>query len=272
MDPVVRSYDLAMLHTASLFDLTTRDGRRQSNAWLAAVSSKNVAAGPEVVLELGAFKAEFSARARAALPDAEVHAFEANPYNIAEFSERVTRAGVQYHHLAIGDAVGDTVFNLARREAGVEVGPTRRNNSLKTKPLDIEYEEVRVPVVTVDHFLAERGLGGRPTAMWIDLEGCGYEGLVGAAGTLGSTRLLLIEVEDRPFWNGQKLAGDVMRHLVGAGFMPLARDFQSKGQYNLIFARPELLDEPAVRQALAMGFAEAGRLARIRAAAPKTPP
>jgi hypothetical protein len=49
--------------------------------------------------------------------------------------------------------------------------------------------------------------------------------------------------------------------------MPLARDFQTKRQYNLIFARPELLDQPAVRQALAAGFSAAGWVSRAAASA-----
>ncbi len=263
LDLLARSYDLEMLRTASLFDLTSKAGLKQSHAWLRSLFLElTQAAQPAVVLELGAFSAEFSVAVRARLPEAEVHAFEANPYNFARHRKHIRRAGVEYHHFAIGQQVGSATFNVARKEAGQEVGPIQGNNSLRTKPTGIVYEEVEVPMVTVDHFLGEHGLAGRGAAMWIDLEGCAYEGLVGAAATLEHTQLIFIEVEDRPFWSGQKLSGEVLRQLVGAGLMPLARDFQSKRQYNLIFARPELLELPAIRDALAAAFAEAGRLTR----------
>lgn len=263
LDLLARSYDLAMLRTASLFDLTSKEGRDASNAWLVDLfTGLTAAVRPHVVLELGAYGADFSVSARASLPKAEVHAFEANPYNIAKFGKRVRRAGVEYHHFAIGDRVGATVFNVARKEAGQELRPARGNNSLRTKPIDIEYEEVQVPMVTVDHFLAERGLAGRPTVMWIDLEGCAFEALLGAAATLEHTQLIFIEVEDHPFWNGQKLSAEVLRQLVGAGFMPLARDFETRRQYNLILAKPQVLDHMIVRLALADSFAELGQRAR----------
>lgn len=263
LDLLARSYDLAMLQTASLFDLTSKDGRDASNAWLVDLfTGLTAAVKPQVVLELGAYGADFSISARAGLPNAEIHAFEANPYNIAKFGKRVRRAGVAYHHLAIGDQVGTTVFNVARKEAGEEVRPARGNNSLRTKPVDIEYEQVEVPIVTVDHFLGEHGLAGRRTVMWIDLEGCAFEALLGAAASLEHTQLIFIEVEDHPFWNGQKLSAEVLRHLVGAGFLPLARDFETKRQYNLILAKPEVLDQMGARQTLANSFAELGRRAR----------
>lgn len=263
IDLLARSYDLAMLQTAALFDLSSKAGLKRSHAWLAALFQEMTrACEPEVVLELGAFQAEFSVAARAQLPRAEIHAFEANPYNIARYGKRLRRGGVDYHHLAVGDAVGMATFNVVRREAGQEADPVRGNNSLRTKPVDAEYEAVEVPMVTIDHFLGERGLAGRPVVMWIDLEGCAFEALTGAAAALAHTRLIFIEVEDTPLWTGQKLSGEVMRHLVGAGFMPLARDFQSKRQYNLIFGRPEILDRAPVRQALIAAFAEAGRLVR----------
>jgi FkbM family methyltransferase len=267
LDHLVRAYDLAALQTAALFDLSSREGRAQSEAWLAGLFDQlTAAAEPQVVLELGAFGAEYSIRSRAALPMAEIHAFEANPHNVAHFGDAVARAGVCYHHLAIGDVVGEAVFNLARKEDGVALRPVRTDNSLRTRPLDIEYEEVRVPAATIDHFMAERGLAGRSAAMWIDLEGCAYEALVGAARTLEHTLLILVEVEDFAKWTGQKVSVEVMRHLMGLGFIPLARDFRAGRQHNHVFGRPDVLDMSFVRKALAVGFSEAGRLARARAA------
>jgi hypothetical protein len=100
-------------------------------------------------------------------------------------------------------------------------------------------------------------LSGRPTALWIDVEGCAYEVLCGARRVLEDTLLLMVEVEDKAFWIGQKTAPDVKRLLFGSGFVPVARDFEFKSQYNMVFLRPALLDRPAVRQVLELGFAGA---------------
>ncbi len=260
LDLLGRAYDLALLQTAAHYDLHSREDRAASQRWLYQLFGRLItrAMKPELVLELGAFSAEFSRAHRVQLPDAEFHAFEANPYNYERFRPRVEAAAVAYHHLAIGETVGTCRFNMARRRDGREIDPGRGNNSLRTKPADIEYEPVSVAMVSVDHFVAERGLQDRPTALWVDLEGCAYEGLCGAARTLENTQLIFVEVEDEAFWTGQKLSGDVRRLLMGAGFVPLARDFQTKRQYNMIYASAEAYEDAEVRLILATSLSKAG--------------
>ncbi len=179
----------------------------------------------------------------------------------------VEEAGVHYHHRAIGEMVGACTFKLARKRGGRDLKPTKGNNSLRTKSLDIEYEDIPVKMTTVDHFVRKQGLTDRTTAMWIDLEGCAYEALVAAARTLRDTRLILIELEDRPFWIGQKLSADVRNLLSGAGFMPLARDFEFSGQYNMIFVTFETYERVDVRTIMEDCLSQAGRRRRAGQAA-----
>ena len=265
LDLVARAYDLALLQTAANYDLSVLDERKASNQWLVDLYGRLVQAiKPALVLELGAFSAAFSRSQRANLPEAQFHAFEANPHNYQRFRQMVEEAGVNYHHRAIGETVGACTFKLARRKDGQDLKPTKGNNSLRTKPLDIEYEDVSVKMTTVDHFVRKQGLVELPTAMWIDLEGCAYEALVAAALTLQYTRLILIELEDRPFWIGEKLAADVRNLLAGAGFVPLARDFEFSGQYNMIFATPETCERAEVRAIMEDSLSQAGQRARGR--------
>ena len=266
-DLVARAYDLALLQTAANYDLNVTEERKASNLWLVDLYGRLVQAiRPRLVLELGAFSAAFSRSQRAGLPESQFHAFEANPYNYQRFRPLVEEAGVHYHHRAIGETVGACTFKLARKRAGQDLQPTKGNNSLRTKPLDIEYEDISVKMTTVDHFVRKQGLADLTTAMWIDLEGCAYEALGAAARTLRNTRLILIELEDQPFWIGQKLSADVRGLLAAAGFVPLARDFEYRGQYNMIFVALETYDHPEVRAILANSLSQAGR--RVRAAPP----
>jgi FkbM family methyltransferase len=265
---LARAYDLALLQTAANYDLSDPEERKASNQWLVDLYGRLIqAVQPELVLELGAFSAAFSLSQRAGLPKAQFHAFEANPHNYQLFRDEIEEAGVHYHHRAIGESVGACTFKLARRRGDRRFRPTKGNNSLRTKRLDIEYEDVVVKMTTVDHFVREQGLADLPTAMWIDLEGCAYEALAAAARTLQDTRLIMIELEDRPFWIGQKLAADVRNLLADAGFMPLARDFEFNAQYNVIFAAAETYDRAEVRTILEEGLSRAGERARTRGAA-----
>lgn len=268
LDLLARAYDLALLQSASLYDLTVLKERKASNRWLVDLYGRLLLAmQPRLVLELGAFSAAFSCAHRASLPEAQFHAFEANPHNFRKFKAQVGEAGVQYHHRAIGETVGPCTFKLARKRDGQDVSPNKGNNSLRTKPLAIEYEEIAVKMVSVDHFVRKQGLVGQPTVMWVDLEGCAYEALSAASRTLQDTQLILIELEDKPFWIGQKLSGDVRGLLLNAGFIPLARDFESSGQYNVIFASAAAYDRAEVRDILADGLSRAGVRARARQAA-----
>jgi FkbM family methyltransferase len=258
-DLIAKAFDLALLQSASRFDLSTQEGRTASAAALAELFKALVlmVARPQVTLELGAHAAAFSRAVKAEMPQAQVHAVEANPYCHARFQAEAAAAGVGYHHLAVGEEVREAVFKIARRRDGKELSPTRGSNSLRTKPLDVDYEDAAVSMVTVDHFVAGQGLAGRPTAMWIDVEGCAFEVLSGARRTLEDTTLLMVEVEDKPFWTGQKTAPEVNRLLLRSGFIPVARDFEYKGQYNLVFLRPALYEHHRVRRLLELSFAGA---------------
>ena len=261
LDLIAQAYDLALLQTVSRYDLSSQEDRRNSAKWLAElfVTLVTKAIRPAVVLELGAHSAWFSQQVRNALPDAAVHALEANHYSVALYSDAAVRAGVAYHHLAVGDEVKDCVFKIARTRDGVPVKPTRGSNSLRAKRLNIQYEDAPVQMVTVDHFAQEHGLTGRPNVMWIDVEGCAYEVLTGAERTLTETLVLMVEVEDKAFWIGQKKAGEVKRLLFALGFIPIARDFEFRSQHNMIFARPTVFERNDVRQILASGLAAPAR-------------
>ena len=259
MDPdlIAHAFDLALLQTAARHDLSSQESRHRSARVLAGLFEALVirAVRPEVTLELGAHAARFSRGVKAALPQAKVHALEANPYTFERFRPEAEAQGVAYHHLALGEEVKDCIFKVARRRDGRELKLTQGSNSLRTKAQNIEYEDAQVQMVTVDHFAAEHGLAGLPTALWIDAEGCAFEVLSGARRTLEDTLLLMIEVEDREFWVGQKTAPAVKRLLFQSGFIPVARDFEFKSQYNMIFLRPALFEQHPVRQVLELSFA-----------------
>jgi len=54
----------------------------------------------------------------------------------------------------------------------------------------------------------------------------------------------MVEVEDRALWHGgQWMRTDVVSHLYDRGLVPVARDFQSRYQYNIVFVRATALDE-----------------------------
>jgi FkbM family methyltransferase len=259
LDFIVNAYDLALLQSAARHDLSSQEARFKTAQLLAGLFEALVvrAVRPQATLELGAHAARFSRAVKTEMPDLVAHALEANPYTYKRFRPAAEADGVGYHHLAAGDVIQDCAFKVARRSGGEDLKLTRGSNSLRTKAADIEYEDAAVSMVTADHFVAEHGLAGLSKALWIDVEGCAFEVLSGAARTLEDTLLLMVEVEDREFWIGQKTSGAVKRLLFQAGFIPVARDFEFKSQYNLIFMRPEVFEQDLTRQLLERSFAGA---------------
>ena len=80
--------------------------------------------------------------------------------------------------------------------------------------------------------------------MWIDVEGASAQVLRGATGILGAVAVVMIEVESDRRWEGQEWVDhDVVRFFASVGLIPVARDRQSRLQYNIVFAR---LDDPAI--------------------------
>lgn len=86
--------------------------------------------------------------------------------------------------------------------------------------------------------------------IWIDVEGSTGQVLSGARRILEAASILMVEVEDQPLWTGQWLRPQVVTFLLEAGFLPIARDFQSRYQYNVIFIKESFLDHAQVRSAI----------------------
>ena len=215
---------------------------------------------PQAVLEVGAYRAEFSVRmARAGI---EAHAFEANPYNHRKFADEIAATGypVSYHNCAMGDRDGEVSFQIKRRVNGTEVSPGARNNSLMRRAGDfgeVEYETVTVPSVTLAGYLATHGLARKTYSAWIDVEGALGLVTAGVGGGLKNCLSLIVEVEETAYWDGQMLYSDAMAAFHRQGFVAVARDFESRFQHNIVFLKAPLLTDPAVRLLLAGHFAKA---------------
>lgn len=248
--------DLALLHTASLFDLASQEGRKRSVDSLRRLFfNLHEVLQPKVVLEIGAKEATFSRTMRKALPDAKIIAFEANPYVYAKqrkASDPVAD-GVDYRHLAISDRTGEISFFVQVRRGGKAMKRTVGSNSLMPRLGDVETEEVTVASTRIDDFLAAEKLAGAKTA-WIDVEGAIGLVLGGMGPVLDQFTMVFAEVEEREFWAGQWTWPQVQAFMAEHGFQAVARDFEYEGQNNVLFIRADVLQQAEVRRTLAMHY------------------
>lgn len=227
------------------YDLSTSGEREHSVAALTEFFFDLVRdAEVQQFVEVGAKDAHASVRA-AALPGIEtVIAFEANPYTYRRFAAALEEAGVDYRHLAVGDHSGTVTFLVRRRDDGSPIADGQ--GSLLVRP-DHEpgYEQVDVGMVSLDEHVDAPD--GARTALWIDVEGASAAVLRGATALLDDVDAVMIEVEEQTVWEGQEwLRRDVVDAMAASGLEPVARDRQSRHQFNLVFVRSVLAREPWV--------------------------
>jgi len=224
------------------------DGRSNSAAYVANYFHELTAlTKPALFVEAGAYKGEASRRVKRDQPSCRVVAFEANPYNYERYAEELgfVAAGIEYHNLAVTDAAGPVIFHLRSSADGEGLRKVTGNSSLLRRlHADTEYESLTVDGVMLDDFFVNDAQ--EPVCLWVDVEGASAQVLRGATKLLQRTELVLIEVEEKPMWEGQWCSIDVIEFFLDAGFVPLTRDAEYNQQYNVIFVREDVYERPEV--------------------------
>lgn len=227
---------------AQFYDLREREGRKASARQLRQVFyGLQRALKPAQFIEAGAHNAATSLKIREVSPETKVTAFEANPHNFKKFSARTdfAAAGVAYRLNALTDQEGPVTFNVLIEEGGVARAPASGRSSLLTRAdTTARHAEVTVAGTTLDAVAGEQS---GTLALWVDVEGAAGKVLAGATRTLPRVQSMMIEVETRTFWSGQWLHTDICAHLMGLGLIPVARDFEFRHQFNILFLHPSVL-------------------------------
>lgn len=185
---------------------------------------------PELVIEVGAHDATFSRQVKQALPDTQVLAFEANPDVFAAYRQSVTAEGVDYRQNCVARTAGTVSFTIPLKGAK----PRDTMGSLLHLAEEAGAIAAEVVAVTLDSVVGDAD----EFVLWIDAEGAAGDVLIGGAASLARCRAVLVEVETRPYWDGQMLDGQIFALLNEAGLVPVGRDVQRSWQYNAIFLRP----------------------------------
>jgi FkbM family methyltransferase len=202
---------------------------------------------PDTFLEIGAYEAKFSRDMKAAYPNAEVLALEANPRVHALFVDQLADTGVHYVHKAAGSGPGQAKFFIPEVIAGSKMPYAGRMGSLReTTQRESEMTEVEVEVTTLDLLAAD--MPGTELCLWIDVEGLVHEVLGGAKETLARAGIVYCELESAPVWKDQVLADSVTETLKQAGFQMVARDCQKWFQHNALFVKPAVAETPGFQE------------------------
>lgn len=207
---------------------------------------------PDVSVEVGAFKAEFSTQMRQIFPLKECFAFEANKSNYEDNKQNVLSYGVDYINLAITDYVGEVEFLVQEGFLhGASYAKDPGNNSiLKRSDENMYYSSYAVGCTKLDAFF-EDSISKRNTfCLWIDAEGASKQVLTGAERLLNNVQSIFIEVEHQKFWKDQWLARDVNDFLSERNFVHVAHDREYATQNNVVYLRSDLFDNKEIVRTL----------------------
>lgn len=249
---LLRFYETALHSQACHYDLHDRADRRASAEDLALFFFQIVRVNqPKLFIEAGAKDARTSMRARRYLKEAEIVAFEANPYNYARFKDdkKLNHDKISYRNYALSEESGSLTFKIKKKSDGEEVSPVAGDNSMHYRiEKGFVYDEITVPSITLDDYFVDNQ---NRCCLWVDVEGATKEVLSGANRLLDQTDFLLVEVEDRLVWEGQWLRKELNEYLFHKSFVPVARDFQSRYQYNIIYVKDWMIDFDSFRNIFA---------------------
>ena len=192
--------------------------------------------GANLVCDVGSFDGAHALRF--ARPDTRVVALEASPMNAQSLASNsaIAAAEIDVFHVAAWSDDGDVTFNVIDPKSGIAHGWYEKISSIRSR-LDPSFDshQVTVKAVRLDSFVADMNHSTPSSiALWIDVEGAGYDVLEGISGIRDAVSVIHIEVETTQFWEGQSLWVDILALMKEFGFSAVAR---SRGgqQFNAIF-------------------------------------
>ena len=196
---------------------------------------------PRLVLDIGSMNGAESLRFRRMLANAKIVAFEAHPalYRAIVDNPDIRRAGIAVVNKIVSPVSGSAPFYLSNGSFSQE---NNRGTSSTRRRLDQQdvAREIVLPTVTIDEVLQQDNAEAESAALWIDVEGAGFDVL----GTLGKSaprvQLIHIESELAPVWREQKLKSDIVALADSMGFEWVAHSPHPL-QQDLVFINKETL-------------------------------
>lgn len=142
-------------------------------------------------------------------------AFEANPtlYEGMRGNPDLNEHQITVYNLAITNKAGSASFSIFHEERGT--------GSLLSFIDQEEIQQFTVETRRLDQ-LPECTRAGT-IALWVDVEGCSFEVLEGAAGIMDAVVMVQAEVELQQLWKDQKLEQEFRSLMAEHDFVPVAR-------------------------------------------------
>jgi FkbM family methyltransferase len=194
------------------------------DAWLrfgvaAAVEHKDLLAelSPQVVVDIGANRGQFSLAARYSLPTAQIIAFEPLPEPAAVFRKLFRKdPNVVLHEVAIGPKAGTETIHISRRDDSSSLLPiTEQQETLF--PGTAERSTSEISISPLIEYIPDGSIEG-PALLKLDVQGYELEVLKGCEMLFERFGLIYVECSFVELYEGQAMAAEVVEYLHERGF------------------------------------------------------
>jgi FkbM family methyltransferase len=196
----------------------------------------------DIVCDVGSMNGRDALAFREAVPQARLYAFEANPFNVSTMraDRRLARCAIEIVPSAVANVDGEADFYIVAAP-GMDSAAWRGMSSLYRREASSWFDTstARVTTLRLDTFFAGRAHPGQRAALWIDVEGKGYEVIEGARNLNATVQIIHVEVETTPcIASAQRLYAQVKALLTSQGFVEIATDASPlQVQFNALYVR-----------------------------------
>lgn len=173
----------------------------EENFSLQKFFSQLVDADQPVIFDVGAHQGESIAFFREVFETCEIHSFEPDPSNFEILQSCATAVGTRAHRLAISDRVGEAEFfrqDISHLGGLAPINAESRDSLGYAKRAP--NSSITVPVTTIDTYCEDHGIG-RVDLLKIDVQGFEGEVLAGAARTLRTVDVVMVEISLYDFYD-----------------------------------------------------------------------
>jgi len=176
----------------------------------------------------------------------DVFSMEINPYSF-EYLDNIRKIYYErFKFIIAGASVVNNpvsfpiISHFKEKKLSQVSGVTGINKRNNTKEFMISHHML-APVIKIDQ-LFKANLLSNNNILWIDVEGHALEVLKGIGiKNLHKCEMIYVEVESADFFQNGASAEKVYEFLTKNDFLLIFRDFQSTGQFNLIFKKKSVL-------------------------------
>tara|TARA_R100000935_G_scaffold1517_1_gene4863 strand:+ start:44736 stop:45503 length:768 start_codon:yes stop_codon:yes gene_type:complete len=152
------------------------------------VSLKQMGFTPKHIVDVGANKGTWTREAMHYFPDAYYTLIEPQKRLKVHFEDLLVSKKVSYYPVGAGSEKGSFKFTLHERDDSCSF---QYSEAAAAK---LGYEQVDIPVETLDNLLSQNPAIPSPDLIKIDAEGLDLEVIKGAGSFLGKTEVFLVEV------------------------------------------------------------------------------